>query len=632
MYFGDEEKDERDPFEVFGELESTDETVVQDEFDDVIDDVADASAELESDADVGIDEPAMRIYDAHSAPRKVKLGFSWAGFMGGLASLVWIAGAIGGPISYFGLNGVMTMDPAMQAGLVALAFGPALLFWLAASAAGEALKTRRLATELTRMAQESRSPFEAGERNVQRLTDTVKSEIETLNDAVSAALDRLAQLETIAQRNAALFNEAVSASRQSTEEMSHALQGERDALVEMTTDMRGQTETMANAVGRQVRLMREASKLVKTEIGAAEEALETHLSSFSQAATLMGERTAEFHHAADGAAHATTALNTTMHSMLEGLSEASRLTDAARQSADQAVLAANETAGAVRETTRNAVFEAKRAAQFIRAEAASMQEAAVDTLAKLNETARAARDASEESQAAADRHAASIEKRLAALASTAGVKKAAPVVAQQRVVERPVERVAERTPEPVLAQVSTLHLAATAAVARGGSRSQTQTVRVEAEPKRMFKGFGGWGAFMSPRNDETPVAANEGHELVEFSRPEPKQAPKSFDEALKHGALDLVTDAGVDLDDVLAPPALERIATSSRHGASARRRTVSEVAPAAVSRVARHMQRNEHALELATQFRSRPDLAKSEMKDEGSDLVRAYLLIDAALS
>ncbi|MBI3440120.1 MAG: hypothetical protein HY054_15965, partial [Proteobacteria bacterium] len=135
-------------------------------------------------------------------------------------------------------------------------------------------------------------------------------------------------------------------------------------------------------------------------------------------------------------------------------------------------------------------------------------------------------------------------------------------------------------------------------------------------------------------HDETPAAANDG--LVEFARPEPKQAPKqtsaNVEAALKVGALDLVADAGVDLGDVLAPPALERIAVSSRNGASARRRTVSELAPAAVSRVTRHMQRSEHALELATQFRSRPDLAKSESKAQSSDLVRAYLLIDAALA
>ena len=259
-----------------------------------------------------------------------------------------------------------------------------------------------------------------------------------------------------------------------------------------------------------------------------------------------------------------------------------------------------------------------------------MRESAVETLAKLNEAARAAREASEESQQAADRHAASIEKRLAALASTASIKKAAPVVAQQRIVERVTrsgERVVERH-EPVLAEATTLQAAATAAVARRGPRGVAQAVRVEVEPKRMFKGFGGWSSFMAPRHEDTPVAAND--DLVEFSRPVPK--PVNVDAALKVGAIDLVTDAGVALDDVLTPSDLERIALSSRHGASARRRTVSELAPAAVSRVARCMQRSEHALELATQFRSRPDLAKSESKAESSDLVRAYLLIDAALA
>ena len=678
MYFGNEEEAERDPFEVFGELETTDDAAARDDFADLAEDVGESGieagaetetqnefqnefrGEFQSDfqgdfqSESQSEEPVVQEYDAQSAPQKVKTGFSWAGFLGGLAAIVWIAGAIGGPISYFGLANVMAMDPAMQAGLIALAFGPALLFWVTASAAGEALKTRRLAVTLTKLVQAARSPFEAGEADVQRLSHTVKSEIETLNEAVSTALDRLAQLETTARANAALFNEAISVSRQTTEDMSDALKRERDAMVEMTSDMRGQTETMTHAVGRQVRLMREASKLVKTEIGAAEEALETHLASFSQAATLIGDRTAEFHQAADGASHAASSLNTTMHTMLEGLSEASRLTDAARQSADQAVLAATETAGAVREISRNAIAEAKQAAQIVRSEAAAMRETALDTLAKLNEAARAAREASEESQAAADRHAASIEKRLAALASTSGMKKA-PVFAQQRVIERIAHpAIAEREAEPVMAEVATLHAAANAAVARvGGSRGVAQTVRVEAEPKRLFKGFGGWGGFMSSRQDiATPLAANESSELVDFARKEPKQAPMSkpsasqtsanpapvghkspsVDAELRIGALDLVSDAGVKLGEVLSASALERIALASRNGASARRRTVSELAPVAVSRVVRQMQRSEHARELAAQFRTRPDLAKSESKSESGDLVRAYLLIDAALA
>jgi hypothetical protein len=333
----------------------------------------------------------------------------------------------------------------------------------------------------------------------------------------------------------------------------------------------------------------------------------------------MGERTAAFHHVADSAAAATASLNGTMGEMLTGLSEATRLTETAKKSTEAAVLAANETASAVRETTRSAVFEAKRAAQLIRAEAQAMQEAANDTMARLQDAAAAARAASEESQAAADRHASKIEQRLGSLASAAGAKK----------VVKQVERVVERKPEPVMAEeVTTLHAAANAAVSRGASRGR---VEVEHHPRKVFKGFGSWGNFMPQHRDEdpAPVAANEdAFALADFGS---SQAADP-DAVIKSGAIDLVTNAGVDLDDVLAASDLERIARCSREGATARRRAVIDAAPGAVTRIVRHVKRNTDAQDVAKQFRSRPDLAKSENKSEGSELVRAYLLIDAALA
>ena len=612
MYFNNEE-DERDPFEAFGETDASNDDVTLEEFEQTFEQNFETTTAEDEPAVV---EPQREI--------KVKTGFSWAGFAGGLAALVWIAGAIGGPLSYFGVDAVMAMDPAMQAGLIALAFGPALLFWVTASAAGEALKARRLTLALTQMTHEQRAfPTETAEASAQRLTNTVKNEIESLNDAVASALNRLAELERSAQRNAALFGEAVAASRSNTEAMTEALKTERDAIVELNRDLKGQTDTMAHSISRQIRLMREASKLVKTEVTAAEDALETHLASFTASATVMGERTAAFHQVADKAAAATSHLNGTMTNMLDGLTEATRLTETARKSTEQAVLAANETAGAVRETTRAAVYEAKRAAQLIRAESVAMQEAAVDTLAKLQEAANAARLASQESEAAADRYTAQIEKRLGALASVAGSKK---VIAQ-----KPVERVVERKPEPVIAneELTTLHAAASAAVARGGNRPriETRTQVAETQPKRSFKGFGSWGNFMPPRED-APAAANEGaFDLADFG-----STPANPDAELKTRAIDLVTNSGVDLSDVLQPSDLERIARSSRDGASARRRAVLDAAPGAVGRIARHVKRNTNAQELASQFRARPDLAKSDNKGEGSDLVRAYLLIDAALA
>ncbi|MEZ5994887.1 MAG: hypothetical protein R3C25_03975 [Hyphomonadaceae bacterium] len=613
MYY-DQEDEERDPFCMFGETEDRNDDGVMEEI--AVNDGA-ASNEFENTAaEPAVIEPKREI--------KVKTGFSWAGFTGGLAALVWIGGAIGGPLSYFGVEAVMAMDPAMQAGLIALAFGPALLFWVAASAAGEALKARKLAVELTRIAHEARLPLEAGEANAQRLTNTVKTEIESLNDAVTAALDRLSELEAVAQRNAALFTDAVVASRENTQAMSDTLARERDALNELNGDLKGQTESLAQSVGRQVRLMREASKLVKTEVSAAEDALETHLGSFAASANVLGERTAEFHSAADAASAAAASLNGSMAEMLDGLTEATRLTETAKKSTAEAVMAANETAGAVRETTRSAVQEAKRAAQLIRAEAQAMQESAADTLAKLQEAAHAARLASEESQAAADRHAASIQQRLGALASTAAVKKVA--------AQRPVERVVERKPEPVMAmeETSTLHAAASAAVARGGARPQMRSVPVEQpQPRRVFKGFTSWGNFLPQRDDGAPIAANEdGLELASFA----KREPVDGDRLLKNGAIDVVTDAGVDLEDVLDSADLERIARCSREGAGARRRAVIDAAPGAVTRISRHVRRNIAAQQVAARFRSRPDLAKSEKKGEGSELVRAYLLIDAALA
>src|SRR5262245_60072087 len=98
MYFGNEQEEERDPFEVFGELETTDEAPIQDEFvDDAVEGVAEETFEVSETAD----EPSpVHEYEFPEAAPKLKTGFSWAGFMGGLAALVWIGGAIGGPISY----------------------------------------------------------------------------------------------------------------------------------------------------------------------------------------------------------------------------------------------------------------------------------------------------------------------------------------------------------------------------------------------------------------------------------------------------------------------------------------------------------------------------------------------------
>lgn len=579
MYFEDEEPD---PFEAFGERAEPAEEVLADE------EIAEEAREI----------------PATDSRERVRGGFSLAGFVGGLAALGWVGAAIGGPVSYFGIEALSKMDPAVQAGMAALAFGPAILFWVSASAAGEASKARNLAAAFIRLTRETRLPAESDETGAHRLANTVKAEIESLNDSVASALERLAELEHSARRNAALFNETIAASQDSADAASEALQRERDAIVQLNSDMREDTEAMTLGVARQVRLMRETSKLVKTEMGAIEGALEQHLAAFAASATTLGQHTNAFHDAADGAHAATAALNGKVAGMLEGLSEATRLTDAARQSAQEAVRAANETAHAVRETTKGAVAEAKRAAQLIRAETATLHDVASETISKFAAAAEAARDASSESQSAAERHAASIEKRLHALAAAAGARKS--------------ER-SERTAPPARAPASPLRWAAQPAR------------KPEPAPQRAFKGFTtAWTSFLPTppmRDEDIPEPANESsaHDLMDFG-----PSARDVGAELKYEAIDLIVEAGVDLDDVLGVRDLQRIAQSSRRGPAARRQAVADAAPRAVTRIARHVQRNRTAQNVAAQFRARPELAKADRED--SEVVRAYLLIDAALA
>lgn len=561
----DDDGERNDPFEAFGDVERADEGSVK---------------ELAAPMEAATQAPQGR-------PRRIRLGFSLPGLVGGVAAFLWVGAVALGVLSFFGPVEAARWPIATQAAVAALALAPALLFWVAASAATEALRARRLALALTELAEAARGPFETREALAQRLGGAVKAELDALNESVGAALDRLFELETVAQRSAAMFTDVVSVSRESSCELTDALVRERDAAIAINADIRVQAEAAAHSVSRQVRLMREASGLVKLEMEGAGHALERHLVSFATSAAQMCEHASQCVGAADSASAASESLNSTMSDMLDGLSEATRLTDAARQSAHEALTAANDTASALQETTRGAVFEARRAAEFVRSETAKLHEVANDTLQQLRETAEAARKAAEASQAAAERHAASIGKRLNALAQTAS---------PQRVASPP----APETPRP-----------APAAKPRPVWSGLRTSAHAHAEPT------------LQPANE-----SGDRYGLVEFD------APAAHDPAaaLKDDALYIISAAGVDINAVLHARDLERIADASRSGAQARRRAVLAAAPGAVGRIARHVQRDARAQGVALEFRSRADLAKNYGDAKSAALVRAYLLIDAALA
>jgi len=527
-------------------------------------------------------------------PEKTKTSsFSWTAFLGAAAALGWLGAAVAVPVSYFGMETLAAMHPAMQAGLAAIAFGPTLLIWLGAAAVGEAAKARAMAMELALIARDAMAP-KAETDNAKRITHDVQEEIATLNKAVDGAYTRLQALNCAAVKHARLFEETVA--QVSAGAISESLKGERAAFAELNADLKGQTESLAHTIGRQVRLMREASKLVKTELGDAEEVLETHLNSFRATASVISEGTAELNQAAQSANAASGRLDETLGSALGTLAEATKLTDAARQSTQEAVHAANSTAQAVRDTTHRAISDAKKVAELIREETVAMQEAAATTLETLRLAAEAARHSAEDAQAAADRHAGAIEKRLAALAATAR----APEKATRK--ETPVRSEAPQAPW-------SLHEAA-------ARMSETP-----APVPSQMSGLSAWNNVLPPK-----TVYEERSELVSFSS-------GSADAKLVQHAFDVIADAGVLIENAFVARDLDAIAHASRQGATARRRAVNDAAGIAVTRIARFLRRDGAARETAIAFRSRPDLAKADRAQGGKSphLVRAYLLIDAAL-
>ncbi len=96
-----------------------------------------------------------------------------------------------------------------------------------------------------------------------------------------------------------------------------------------------------------------------------------------------------------------------------------------------------------------------------------------------------------------------------------------------------------------------------------------------------------------------------------------------------------IARAGLTLDDVFSPSALERIAQRSRSGTQARRRAVQDAAPDATQRLANFLAHDAHANQEAMQFLRNDGARIAELMGRGraamnAEATRVFLLIDAA--
>jgi hypothetical protein len=528
------------------------------------------------------------------------------GFWGFVWAFAWAAVTFGVPTAMIGADALQNQNPALYVAMAAAAIAPALLILSTFSAARESRRTREETRRIAALAEKALAPAEDAQDQARTLGRTVREEIGALQVVVGTALDRFAELEAAAQRNALVFDEAVTSARTGAGALTETLQNERLAFEALTSELHAQTETIGENVSRQIRMMRETSRIVRQEYAAADEALTNHFNAFAASADVMAERTQAIELAAAATKAASVQLDETVMTALEALTQATSITDAARQSADAAAQVAQATAGAVRDTTRRAVADARRVAQLIRNETTAMEESAATTLSRLKDAADEARRASEEAQAAADRHAEGIQRRLSAMAAQA----AQPVAAQPALHAPPVappapvevisnDDVAEEKIRVGERFLRTAYAPSAPTASSGFSRAGEPTVDAPVKPASRF--------VAPPVEPKAPA-------------PQPKSAAENV--------LALLTEVGVDAGAVFTTTDLDFIAHRARQGGASRRQAVAAAAPEAIDALKSYFGRSAAAYAYAKAFRAKPELATS---NGGKKLLVAYLLVDAAL-
>ncbi len=545
------------------------------------------------------------------------------GILALLVGVLWIIGSLAAAFVLVGPHKMGALTTPEMGAIAAAAILPALMAWFSGLAARDSARARAEAKRLADAADRLMNPERSAESAARQLALTVRSEITTLDNALESTLARLQEVESQIARQAATVENMSDQARAGANQMITGMERERDELMRISRELTGQAQAIGDSISKHTQSISTAARQAEAEVRAADQALDHRLTSFGAAAALITDRTHSLSNAAQTSADSALRLETALSNALDVLAKASHLTDAARQSAEAATLAANSTAGAVHDTTVRAIDDAKRAADLIRNEAMSVEREAAVALERLKE--------------AAD------EARAAAIGAREAVEDATPAPAARprardrrndpRQQEQRYDSSWRDEPDPMDASPPPRSRRDAAMFGEADRRDHQREYQREPQQPQgdwtwrdllssVDHGGGARGGQYTRREaDEDPVA----HLRRQISEPRTPSLP----------IVEVIEQAGMNLDDVFSPSALERIAQRSRSGTQARRRAVRDAAPEAARRLGDYLARNGAANQEAMQFLRHEGGRIAELIGRGrasmnAEATRAFLLIDAA--
>lgn len=533
------------------------------------------------------------------------------GLLGLVVAALWILGSLAGAVVLIGPEKIGSLTIPEFGAVGAVAILPALMAVFSGLAARDSARARAEARRLADAADRLMNPERSAESAARQLAETVRGEINQLDQALLQTLKRLQDVEGQISRQAKAVDDMTDQAKAGANQMIVGMEREREELMRISRDLTSQAQNIGDSIGKHTSSISEAARVAEAEVRAADQALDHRLTSFGAAAALISDRTNGLSSAAQASADSALRLEHALSNALDVLAKATSLTDAARQSAEAATHAANSTAGAVRDTTHRAIDDAKRAAELIRGEAVNVEREAAIALERLRDAANAARVAARGARdAVADDEAAPGYDR------SWRDEAADPL-------ELPPARNRNDPPPPMFGD------------APPEPPQQRQRAPAPAADKPV-PGDWTWRDLLSnvdgPEQGAPPAAPRRepaADPVAHLRRQiaEPRTVALPIVETIEH--------AGLRLDDVFSPSALERIAQRARSGTQSRRRAVRDAAPEAARRMGEFLHRDANANQEAMLFLRNDGARIAEQIGRGraqmnAEATRAFLLIDAA--
>ncbi|MBK8543712.1 MAG: methyl-accepting chemotaxis protein [Caulobacteraceae bacterium] len=537
------------------------------------------------------------------------------GLLGLIVAGLWVLGSLAGAVVLIGPEKIGSLTIPEFGAVGAVTILPAIMAAFSGLAARDSARARSEARRLADAADRLMNPERSAESAARQLAESVRGEINQLDQALLQTLKRLQDVEGQISRQAKAVDDMSDQAKAGANQMIVGMEREREELMRISRDLTSQAQNIGDSIGKHTSSISEAARVAEAEVRAADQALDHRLTSFGAAAALISDRTNGLSSAAQASADSALRLEQALSTALDVLARATSLTDAARHSAEAASHAANSTAGAVRDTTHRAIDDAKRAAELIRGEAVNVEREAAVALERLRDAANAARSA-----ARGARDAIGDDESAPGYDRSWRDEAADPL-------ELPPARNRNDPPPPMFGD---------APPEQQQQPQQRQRTPAPAADKPV-PGDWTWRDLLSnvdgPEQGAAPAAPQRREPAADPVAHLRRQIAEPRTQALP--IVETIEHAGLRLDDVFSPSALERIAQRARSGTQARRRAVRDAAPEAARRMGDFLNRDANANQEAMLFLRNEGARIAEQIGRGraqmnAELTRAFLLIDAA--